>query len=168
MNEWLEWLILTNICNQHVVLALYLKGITSWPPLYSYSPLYLLTASPALYFSIPLLSPPLFLCPPVQNIHFLSVFPQHDSARCCTQLVDDKESQILSCKIHHTSLLMIICTHTAEKHTNPLVLECLTLWQNLLWNIMCNQDIAKQEKQQTDSVSVWEQQEGQGCVKVIQ
>lgn len=70
--------------------------------------------------SLPLLtSPPIFSSlllsfsrpplPPVQNLHSPVLFSQRDSSRCCSQLADDKDPNILSCKkLHHSSLLIII------------------------------------------------------------
>lgn len=69
---------------------------------------------------------------------FPPVFPKHDSTRCWAQLVDDKELQILSCKIHHVSL------------DNYLHSQC---WKNIQTasccvttrKIICIQDVGKQE-----------------------
>lgn len=63
----------------------------------------------ALYLEGILSSPLLSSCPPVENIHFALVFPPGVA----------HSWWILSCKIHHMSVLMIICTHTAAKQTAP-------------------------------------------------
>lgn len=50
-------------------------------------------------------------------------------------------------KIHHISPLMIICTLHCLKTYSPLVLECLTPWYNLPWQMISIQDMTKPERE---------------------